>query len=279
MSSSAKHSPQTPALPGDNLSIKKMPNHWLQAQLGKKVLRPGGLELTRQMLTALDIQSKDHVVEFAPGLGLTAQMALNRNPATYTAVEQDETAAKLVRTYLNGPNQKCIVGTAENTGLPEKSATVIYGEAMLTLETQRSKMTILKEAYRLLKPGGRYAIHELCLIPDELPDEKKREIQKNLAALIRGNTRPLTPSEWRELMEAVGFNAQIEKTAPMHLLEGKRFIQDEGLKGTLKFAGNLLRSREAMRRVWKIRGVFRKHRKNLAALVLVGVKHNNLEEK
>jgi uncharacterized cupin superfamily protein len=80
-------------------------------------------------------------------------------------------------------------------------------------------------------------------------------------------------------METVGFSVQIEKTAPMHLLEGKRFIQDEGLKGTLKFVGNLLRSREAMRRVWKIRGVFRKHRQNLAALVLVGVKHNNPEEK
>jgi ubiquinone/menaquinone biosynthesis C-methylase UbiE len=231
------------------------------------------------MLNALDIQPEDRVVEFAPGLGITAQIALNRNPATYTAVEQNEAAAKLVRSYLNGAKQKCIVGTAENTGLPEESATVIYGEAMLTLETQHSKMNILQEAYRLLAPGGRYAIHELCLMPDALPETKKKEIQKNLAALIRGNTRPLTPSEWRKLMETVGFSVQIEKTAPMHLLEGKRFIQDEGLKGTLKFVGNLLRSREAMRRVWKIRGVFRKHRQNLAALVLVGVKHNNPEEK
>ncbi len=256
-----------------------MPNHWLQAQLGKKVLRPGGLELTRQMLAALDIQPDDHVIEFAPGLGITAQMTLNRNPASYTAVEQNEAAANLVRNYLNGPEQKCITGTAKSTGLPEESATVIYGEAMLTLETQRSKTDILQEAYRLLKPGGRYAIHELCLMPDNLSEAKKKEIQRNLATLIRDNTRPLTPSEWRVLMESVGFSVQIEQTAPMHLLEGKRFIQDEGVKGTLKFAWNLLRNRDAMRRVWKIRDVFRKHQKNLAALILIGVKHNNLEKK
>ena len=54
------------------MSEKKMnlhQGHWVLAKLGKRVLRPGGLELTRKMLSALSIGEEDDVVEFAPGLG------------------------------------------------------------------------------------------------------------------------------------------------------------------------------------------------------------------
>ena len=134
------------ALPGEGLDFSKMPGHWLLAQMGKRVLRPGGLELTRRMLATLDIQASDEVVEFAPGLGLTARAALERNPASYTGVERDEKATRLVRRYLNGPGRQCLVGKAESTGLPASSATVVFGEAMLSMQTAGHKEAIVKEA-------------------------------------------------------------------------------------------------------------------------------------
>ena len=215
------------SLPGEGISIRKMPGHWLLARLGKRVLRPGGLELTRRMLAALDIQSTDAVVEFAPGLGVTAQLTLSCNPVSYTAIERDEAAAECVRRYVSGANRKCVAARAEDTGLPEASATVLYGEAMLTMQTPDAKMQILREASRLLRRGGRYGIHELCLVPDELDDAKKNEIEKALSAAIHVGARPLTPSEWRALMEAVDFRVQAEAMVPMHLLEPKRFLQDD----------------------------------------------------
>src|SRR3989304_2727783 len=78
-------------------SDDKLPWHWLLAKMGKRVLRPGGLRLTHQLLTALDIQPTDEVVEFAPGLGVTARLVLARNPVNYTAVERDAAAAASVR--------------------------------------------------------------------------------------------------------------------------------------------------------------------------------------
>src|SRR5688500_17534028 len=87
---------------GEGLKIQKMPGHWVLARLGKRVLRPGGMELTRRMLKALQISAKDEVVEFAPGMGITAQLTLRASPASYTAVERDEAAAKIVRGYLKG---------------------------------------------------------------------------------------------------------------------------------------------------------------------------------
>jgi len=63
-----------------------LPGHWLLAQMGKRVLRPGGLERTRRMLDALNIVPTDRVVEFAPGMGVTAQLVLSQSPSSYTTV-------------------------------------------------------------------------------------------------------------------------------------------------------------------------------------------------
>ena len=84
--------------PGDGLKTQKMPGHWVLARLGKKVLRPGGMLLTRCMLEALRIQSTDEVVEFAPGMGVTARLTINLGPASFIAVERDHLspAAKAV---------------------------------------------------------------------------------------------------------------------------------------------------------------------------------------
>src|SRR5450755_1284811 len=107
---------ETTPMPGDELKAEKMPGHWLLARLGKRVLRPGGLDLTRRLLNALRIGPSDEVIEFAPGLGFTAKLTLGRHPLRYTAVERDPTAAEQVRCLLAGPDQSCVVGFAEESG-------------------------------------------------------------------------------------------------------------------------------------------------------------------
>lgn len=262
---------------GEKLDTTKMPGHWLLARLGKRVLRPGGRELTQQMLNGLCIKSSDEVVEFAPGLGFTAQLALEQKPAAYTAVERDEAAADVVRRYLTGNNQTCLIGRAEETGLPDATASVVYGEAMLTMQTPGKKQQIVQEAFRLMKPTGRYGIHELCLVPDDLGEETKQEIQKALTDAIHVGARPLTVSEWRTLLEGEGFIVHTQAIAPMHLLEPKRLIQDEGLWGALRFVRNVLGDNEARQRVKTMRKVFQTYEENLAAIMLVGVKRNSEE--
>jgi SAM-dependent methyltransferase len=262
-------------LPGAGLAAGKMPGHWLLARLGKRVLRPGGLELTRCMLESLAIRSSDAVVEFAPGLGVTARLALDRHPASYTAIEGDEAAAAQVRYLLAGSNQQCLVGSAAETLLPENSVTVVYGEAMLTMQGPAQKRQIVQEAGRLLKPGGRYGVHELCLVPDDLDDSLKQEIQHALSQAIHVGARPLTSKEWRAVLEAEGFEVQTEALRPMRLLEADRLIQDEGLWGALRFAWNLCRDQEARQRVFAMRRVFMKYHSHLAAIVLAGVKRLN----
>lgn len=262
------------ALPAAELSAEKMPGHWLLARMGKRVLRPGGLELTRQLLDALAFGESDDVLEFAPGLGVTARMTLARKPRSYTAIERDREAAAVVNRYLSGENQRCVVGTAEQTHLPDASASVVYGEAMLSMQPTSTKSRIVAEAARLLRSGGRYGIHELCLVPDDLDQSTRDAIQRGLTDEIHVGVRPLSVLEWRELLASVGLTIVAETTAPMHLLEPRRLVKDEGLLGAMRFIWNVARHKPARRRVLAMRRIFRKYRSHLAAIALVAVKQS-----
>lgn len=257
---------------GEGLKTEKMPGHWVLARLGKRVLRPGGMELTRRMLKALRISPQDNVVEFAPGMGITAQLALQASPASYTAVERDEVAARTVRSYLKADNQKCIVGSATDTGLTSESASVVYGEAMLTMQPADTKRQIIHEAYRLLKKNGRYGLHEMCMLAEDMSDETRKRTERELTGVVHHGVRPLTVSEWRSLIESERFTIQSVDEAPMSLLEPGRLIRDEGVLGALRFLSNVLRDSEARERVLAMRSVFRRNRKRLGAVAITAVK-------
>lgn len=263
---------QHETLPLQEAPPEKMPGHWLLARMGKRVLRPGGLELTRRLLADLSIEANDDVVEFAPGLGVTARMTLAKQPRSYTAVERDRCAATTVQRYLTAPHQACIVGTAAETGLGGAVASVVYGEAMLSMQPAETKLRIMTEAARLLRPGGRYGIHELCLVPDDVDSTTRTAILHELSREIHVGVRPLTALEWRELLESAGLTVTTQHVAPMHLLEPARLVQDEGLLRSLRFVWNVARHAQARRRVLAMRRIFRKYRTHLAALALVAVK-------
>lgn len=250
-----------------------MPGHLLLAQLGKRVLRPGGIDLTRRLLGAVKIDGADRVVEFGPGVGATARLVLAGRPASYTGVERDEQAAAVTGAYLDAAaDQRCIVASAEATSLPECCATVVIGEAMLTMQREQRKREIVAEAWRLLEPGGRYVVHELSLAPDDLDSAVEEQLCKELSQSIHVGARPLTRAAWKRLLTEQGFVVAHEAGAAMGLLFPSRVLRDEGLGGTLRIAVNLLRRPEARRRVLEMRHTFRRQGDHLAAVGFVAVK-------
>lgn len=251
------------------IPIERTPGHWLLASLGKRVLRPGGLDLTKRLLEKLKISPLDDVCEFAPGLGITARMTLERQPHSYTAVERDDRAACRLSALLNGKSVRCIHANAESTGLPAESFSLVYGEAMLTMQTMQAKLRILSEARRLLHRGGRYGIHELCIVPDTAGEGIRREIERRLSLDIHVGVQPLVTAEWRSLLECAGFRVVWEGRAPMCLLEPARLIRDEGIVGALRFAFNVLRRPDARKRVTGMRRLFREYRQHLEAVAFV----------
>ncbi|MEZ4790282.1 MAG: class I SAM-dependent methyltransferase [Flavobacteriales bacterium] len=217
------------------------------------------------------MRPEDQVVELAP-LGTTAALALACMPLTYTGDLMTRVNVDQLRARPKGPGRRFPCSHAAHTGIPGSSVDKVYGayahHACRPPQARRSS-----EAYRILKPGGSYAIYELGLTPpgDHGYGQGTPSIASS-AQTIRVNARPLTAAEWEELLLQEGFQVRWQRTAAMRLLEPGRMIADEGLLRTLRIAWNIVRRPAARGRVLTMRRVFRRYREHINALAFVAVK-------
>ena len=247
----------------------RMQGHWLLARLGKRVLRPGGIDLTRRMLAAAALAPGERVVELGPGVGRTAELLLARHPSSYHGVDPNPEGRDQVAAILDKhPGAEYVLADAAATGLPAASADLVVGEAMLTIQSDEHKREIVAEAVRLLAPGGRYAIHELALRGDRSPAELEAA-RKELSRTIRVGARPLPLEAWKDLLTDAGLVVEWTGTAPMHLLEPGRLVQDEGLLGAARFWRNVRRTPGARDRVRAMRQAFQLQGELLSAVGMV----------
>ena len=78
-----------------------------------------------------------------------------------------------------------------------------------------------------------------------------------------------TRAGWARLLEEAGLRVEAVTTAPMHLLEARRLVSDEGAAGAARFVLNAVRTPGAAARLLHLRGVFRAHGRHLSAVALV----------
>jgi hypothetical protein len=109
-------------------------------------------------------------------------------------------------------------------------------------------------------------------VPDDVNEQVRDDVENALSDEIHVGVRLLTRCEWRQLFESEGFEILSDTSAPMHLLEPKRLIQDEGFLRAVRFVWNVARHGQARSRVLAMRKLFRTHRCHLAAIAIVGRK-------
>src|SRR5699024_10204527 len=155
------------------------------------------------------------VVEFAPGMGGTASVVLAHDPAAYTGVDADPDAVKAIQRLVS-VRGRAVAARAEACGLPDESADVVLSEGVLTIQSAAVKGQIVAEGARLLRPGGRYVLHELALRSEVSPQapEDVAAIRASLARAMHVNARPLTIAQWRALLEEHGLAVLMVRTAP-----------------------------------------------------------------
>ena len=73
----------------------------------------------------------------------------DRDPKSYRGVDRDQQVVDIISKL-----------TSEKATIP---ASCVQRDAMLTMQTERGKQAIIGEAFRLLRAGGTYSIHELGL--------------------------------------------------------------------------------------------------------------------
>ena len=250
----------------------RMQGHWLLAKLGKRILRPGGRALTAKLLEQAKPAGDDDIVELGPGVGATAEVLLRANPRSYRGVDPNPEGRDAVKNILKKhPRADYVVADARDTGLDDASADLVVSEAMLTIQDDAGKNAIVAEAARLLRPGGRYAIHEMAWLPDHT-DEERETARRELSRVIKVGARPLTLEGWTELLAAHGLETEWHDRAPLHLLEPRRIVSDEGLWGALRFWNNARRIPGASDRLKAMRQGFQLQGKLMGGIVILARK-------
>jgi len=257
------------AIPLAERPVESVPGHWLLARLGKRVLRPGGLRMTRALLREAHIAGQ-RVVEFAPGMGRTALLVLDHRPAEYIGVDADPEAAAWINRIVS-VRGRAIAAEAASSGLPAGSADVVLAEGVLTIQSEAGKADIVAEGVRLLRPGGRYVLHELALRANAAGGGEN-DIKANLARAMHVAARPKTVAQWQDLLAEAGLRIDAIRTAPLALLEPQRIVADEGVVGAARFARNVLRDKGARRRVLTMARTMRAHKPMLQAVGIVASK-------
>jgi SAM-dependent methyltransferase len=119
-------------------------------------------------------------------------------------------------------NVEFLKGEIENIPLPEASVDVIISNCVINLSADKHQ--VLKEAFRVLKPGGRFAVSDVvCRGP--IPDP----IRKSMELWIGCVAGALEENEFKRMLEEVGFeNADIEPTRIYQFNEARAFLGAAG---------------------------------------------------
>jgi ubiquinone/menaquinone biosynthesis C-methylase UbiE len=97
-------------------------------------------------------------------------------------------------------NVEFLKGEIESIPLPDESVDVIISNCVINLSGDKDR--VLREAFRVLKPGGRFAVSDI-VIRGAMPEKVRRSVEL-WSGCIAG---ALEESEYRAKLEAAGFEA------------------------------------------------------------------------
>ncbi len=120
-------------------------------------------------------------------------------------------------------NVEFLKGEIESIPLPDNSVDVIISNCVINLSADKDK--VLREAFRVLKPGGRFAVSDVVTRGEVHP-----EIRKSILLWVGCVAGALEDNEYRAKLTAAGFEkVDIEPTRIYRAEDARSFLQDNGI--------------------------------------------------
>jgi arsenite methyltransferase len=179
--------------------------------------------------TALaELHEGEVVLDLGSGGGIDVLLSAARVGPTGRAYGLDMTDEMLALARRNAAevgaaNVEFLQGHIEQIPLPDNSVDVIISNCVINLSADKG--AVLREAFRVLKPGGRFAVSDV-VVDGEVPAEVRRSMELWVGCVAGA----LEVSEFRRLLSDAGFaNASIEPTRVYNAGDARAFLEEAGV--------------------------------------------------
>jgi arsenite methyltransferase len=183
--------------------------------------------------TALaELKPGEIVLDLGSGGGIDVLLSARRVGPTGKAYGLDMTDQMLALARENQQragvtNVEFLKGEIEHIPLPDASVDVIISNCVINLAADKD--VVLREAFRVLKPGGRFAVSDI-IVRREVPDD----IRRNLELWTGCVAGALAIDEYREKLTDAGFDrVDIEPTRIYTAEDAAAFLSASGLNDTV----------------------------------------------
>lgn len=178
--------------------------------------------------TALaELKAGETVLDLGSGGGIDVLLSARRVGPTGMAFGLDMTDPMLALAEENKrksglSNVHFLKGDIENIPLPANSVDVIISNCVINLSADKDQ--VLREAFRVLKPGGRFAVSDV-VVRGEVP----AALRRNMELWIGCVAGALTDQDYLDKLAAAGFEqAGIEVTRVYSVDDAKEFLANQG---------------------------------------------------
>jgi arsenite methyltransferase len=171
-----------------------------------------------------ELNEGETVLDLGSGGGIDVLLSARRVGPTGKAYGVDMTDEMLELARSNqrqagAENVEFLKGTIEDVPLPDGSVDVIISNCVINLSGE--KPSVFREAARVLRRGGRFAVTDIVADPDM--DEATRRDMAQWTGCIAG---ALTADEFRSELEAAGFDEiEIRETHRVHEQAGSAIVR------------------------------------------------------
>ncbi len=179
--------------------------------------------------TALaDLHEGDVVLDLGSGGGIDVLLSAKRVGPTGKAYGLDMTDEMLALARDNqakagAQNVEFLKGEIENIPLPAQAVDVIISNCVINLSADKGR--VLAEAFRVLKPGGRFAVSDV-VCRGEIPDAVRRSMELWVGCIAGA----LEENEYRRLLADAGFEKiDIEPTRIYAFEDARTVLSGAGL--------------------------------------------------
>ena len=179
--------------------------------------------------TALaDLRAGETVLDLGSGGGIDVLLSARRVGPGGKAYGLDMTddmldLARRNQAAAGVTNAEFLKGDIEHIPLPAGSVDVIISNCVINLSGD--KRAVIREAFRVLKPGGRFAVSDV-VVRGELPDDVRRSMELWVGCVAGA----LSEDDFVRLLKEAGFtDATIEPTRVYEFDDARAFLQEAGL--------------------------------------------------